>query len=359
MKVHERFKAGIARYRPSDADDLVAFQRSTFGEGSRQLDPERFTWLYERNPGHHDADPGVWVCRRNGVIVGQQAEIGFDAKVGDQEVPGVWSVDLMVDPTWRVRGIGPGLVDTHVRQRDLIVGVTQREDAIKLYERFGWTEVGTVPSYLRPLDLRRTFELAPVPSKLRRLGPVLAPLLRAFDVLMTFLLRLGGLRLRKVDRFDDRVDEVWERSAADYPVLARRDAAHVRWRFDECPEAGELDRYYLTRGRRTLGYVVLQPGERWDHPVSLVVDYLAPVRWVAPMLTCAAQEARRQGSFAMVCRTLNRTGDRWLRLSLFIRRGMDVAAPLRLMVHCTVPVVCAAMGAPESWLLTAADSDLS
>lgn len=360
MRVHERFKAGISRYRATaDADDLAEFQRATFGEGSRQLDPERFAWLYERNPGHHDDDPGVWVCRRNGVIVGQQAEIGFDAKIGDDNQPAVWSVDLMVDPEWRIRGVGPGLVDTHIAQRGLVVAVTQREDAIKLYERFGWTDVGTVPSYLRPVDFRRTFAVAPVPARARRFAPVLAPMLRAVDAVVASGLRLAGLRLTRVDRFDERVDDVWSRSSPDYPVLAKRDAAHVRWRFDECPEAGELQRYYLTRGGAAIGYVVLQPGERWGQPVTLVVDYLAPTRWVLPLLTCAAHEARRQGSFALVCRTLNRRGERWLRLGLFVRRGMDVAAPLRLMVHCAVPAVCALLGNADSWLLTTADSDLS
>jgi len=359
MKVHERFKAGISRYQPSDADDLAGFQRVAFGSDARQLDHDRFAWLYEHNPGHHDDEPGVWLCRRNGVVVGQQGEIGFDVKVGTEQHPAVWAVDLMVDPDWRMRGIGPGLVATHLEQRPLVAGVTQSDEAIKLYDAFEWTHVATVPSYLRPLDARRTMAVAPVPRRIRPLGVVLGPALRIIDAVLAVVLRLAGLRLRRVERFDERVDDVWERSSPDYPVLAQRDAAHVRWRFDECPEAGELQRYYLTRRRRTLGYVVLRPGERWGQPVSLVIDYLAPVRWVAPLLTCAAHEARRQGAFALVCRTLNRPADGWLRFALFVRRGMDVAAPLRLVMHCTTPVVCAVFGDPDAWLLTAADSDLS
>jgi GNAT superfamily N-acetyltransferase len=359
MKVHERFKVGISRYRPSDADDLAEFQRRAFGADSRQLDRARFEWLYGRNPAHHDDDPGVWICRRGGAVVGQQAEIGFDVKVGAEQHPAVWAVDLMVEPEWRIKGIGPGLVDTHLQQRPLVAGITQSDDAVKVYERFDWTDVGTVPSYLRPLDLRRTFQVAPIPARVRRLGAVFAPALRIVDAVLAVVLRLAGLRLTRVARFDERIDEVWVRSAPDYPVLACRDAAHVRWRFDECPEADELQRYYLTRRGRTLGYVVLRPDERWGRPASLVIDYLSPVRWVAPMLTCAAHEARRQGAFALVCRTLNRSADRRLRLSLFIRRGMDVAAPLRLVMRCTAPVRCAVFGDADAWLLTAADSDLS
>jgi len=188
---------------------------------------------------------------------------------------------------------------------------------------------------------------------------VLGPALRAIDGVFAIVLRLLGLRLEAVDRFDDRVDEVWERAAGDHPVLACRDAAHVRWRFDECPEAGELQRYYLTRGGRTLGYVVLQPSKRWDAPVSLVIDYLAPARWVAPLLVRAAHEARRQGAFTLVCRTLNQQADRRLRLALFVRRGTNVATPLRLVARCAVPADCTLVGDANSWLLTAADSDLS
>jgi hypothetical protein len=240
-----------------------------------------------------------------------------------------------------------------------VAGVTQSDEAIRLYERFDWTEIAAVPSYLRPLDVHRTFAVAPVPRWVRRFEVALAPLLRIIDAVLALLLRLAGVRLSRVDRFDERVDEVWQRSSPDYPVLACRDAAHVRWRFDQAPDADEMQRYYLTRRGRTLGYLVLRPGERWDQPATLVVDYLSPARWVAPLLTCAAHEARRQGSFALICRTLNRPADRSLRLGLFLRRGMEVAAPLRLVMHCSAPAVCDLFGEPDSWLLTAADSDLS
>jgi GNAT superfamily N-acetyltransferase len=359
MRVTERFKAGISRFGPGDGDDLAEFQHSAFGDEGRQLDAERFAWLYERNPSHHDDEPGVWVARRNDTIVGQQAEIPFDVKVGTETHPAGWTVDLIVGPEWRVKGIGPGLVVTHAEQRGLLAAVTQSEDAIRLYERLAWTDVGTIPSYLRPVDMDTTLRMASVPGWTRKLGPVLSVLLRAFDAMVAVLFRLGGLRFHRVPRFDERVDEVWENSAPEHQVLAVRDAAHARWRFDESPEADQFQRYYLSRGRRTLGYVVLQPGERWDQPATVVVDYLAPVRWVAPLLTCAAHEARRQGSFALICRTLNRPADRWLRLGLFLKRGMEVSAPLRLIVHCTVPTACTLFGNPEAWLLTSADSDLS
>jgi GNAT superfamily N-acetyltransferase len=360
MRVTERFKQGITRYVPDDRDDLAEFQRNVFGHESRQLDPERFAWIYERNPAQHDDEPGVWVARRNDAVVGQQAEIPFDVKVGAGTHPAGWTVDLIVDPEWRIKGIGPGLVVTHAEHRGLLAAVTQSEEAVRLYERLAWTEVATIPSYTRPVDMTTTLRFASVPHGLRRLAPLLAVLLRLVDIFLALAFRAAGLRFYRVRRFDEKVDEVWEHSSPDHQVLALRDGAHARWRFDDCPEADELQRYYLTRGKRTLGYVVLQAGERWDQPATVVVDYLAPTRWVVPLLTFAAHEARRQGSFALICRTLNRRADQWLRYGLFLKRGMGVASPLRLIVHCTLPdAERDLVSDPESWLLTSADSDLS
>ena len=49
MKVPARFKVGITRYTPADADDLLAFQLATFGPGVRQFDADRAAWLFDRN----------------------------------------------------------------------------------------------------------------------------------------------------------------------------------------------------------------------------------------------------------------------------------------------------------------------
>ena len=62
------------------------------------------------------ADPvGTWKC---------------EYKIGDQQRPAVWSTDLMVDPDWRVRGVGPGLVDTHIAHPALVMGVTQTASGV-------------------------------------------------------------------------------------------------------------------------------------------------------------------------------------------------------------------------------------
>ena len=362
--VPARFKAGIVPYDPSDPGDvadLAAFQRATFGDDGRQLDPARSAWLFTTNPHRFEGSSGIWICRRKGEIVGQQAEIAFRLVVDGQEHPAGWAIDLMVAPEWRIRGVGPGLMATHAEQRSCVAGLTQNEDAVNIYRRAGWAEVGTVPVFMRVLDPAELSRRAPFAARLKPVAPVLGLGLRGVDALLGGAARLAGLRLEAVDRFDERVDAVWERSVGDYPVLAKRDATSVSWYFDQRPEAAEFHRFYLVRGSSVLGYVALRTTDHWGGFSMAVIDYLAPARWVAPMLTLAARWAQRQGAFVLMCRTACPPAERSLRAAGFVLRGQQAALPLRMFVHCDVPdeAAKAAVGRPGTWFLTAADADLS
>lgn len=361
-RVPERYLRGIGRYRDTDADDLRAFQLRMFGEGARQLDRERFAWLYERNPARSPDGVGLWVCRRDGAVVGQQAEIPFSLKVGDTERPAAWAVDLMVDEAWRIRGVAPGLMATQLAGRSLSGGLNLSDKGKRTYERAGWADLGVVDVYVRPLDVGRAMRLAPVSDRLRRLGPVAGAVLRAADAVLAGASRAAGLRLLPVPRFDERVDEVWAAAAADYPVLAVRDAATTRWRLDDRPDRDRLRRYLLWWRGATVGYVALRRSVAAGDQAAIVVDYLAPARWVAPLLTLAAIEARRDGAVALLCKTRNAPADRWLRAAGFLRRPAVTDEPIRFVFWCdeTVegPAVARLVTDADSWFVTSADSDL-
>jgi hypothetical protein len=359
--VPDRYLVGIERYRDSDAGDLRAFQLRTFGDGARQLDRPRFAWLLERNPCRSPDGIGLWVCRRDGAVVGQQAEIAFSLKVGDRVRPAAWTIDLMVDEAWRIKGVGPGLVATQLAERGLAGGLNLSDKGKRTYERGGWTDLGVVGVYVRPLDVRRAVRLAPVPRRLRQLAPLTGLALRALDLALAAAARTAGLRLEAVDRFDERVDEVWAAASPDYPVLAVRDAATTRWRLDERPDRERLRRFVLRRGGATLGYVAWRHSTGPGDLAAIVVDYLAPARWVAPLLTLAAFEARRDGAIALLCKTRNAPADRRLRRAGFVWRAAATDDPVRFMFHCAEAEgadVARLVTDPVAWFVTSADSDL-
>jgi GNAT superfamily N-acetyltransferase len=364
VNVPARYLVGISRYTDADAADLRAFQERMYGDGARQLDGERFAWLFERNPSRSPDGLGLWICRRDGEVVGQQAEIPFALSAAGRVRPAAWTIDLMVDDAWRIRGVGPGLMATQLAERTLAGGLNLSDKGRRTYERSGWTDLGVVPVYIRPLDAGRAMRLARLPDRVQRLAPVAGPALRAADLVLGTAARGMGLRLEPVGRFGDVADEVdgvWAAAAPDYPVLAVRDAATTRWRLDERPDRDRLRRFVLRRRGEALGYVAFRPTVGADDPAAVVVDYLAPVRWVAPLLTLAAVEARRDGAVALLCKTRNPGADRALRRAGFVRRERGTDPPIRFMFRCDeseVPEVARLVTDPDAWLVTSADSDL-
>jgi GNAT superfamily N-acetyltransferase len=355
---------GIERVDPLGSDDaeaIDAFQRAHFPPHSRQVAPANRAWLFgPGNPHAGEAGPAFWVCRRDGRIVGQQTELPAVLKIGDAERTVSWAIDLMVDPAWRLRGVGPALVDTVLSHRPIVGVLYASDDGYPAFLKAGCTELGAMPVYRRPLDPRRALQMPQVPARLRRLAPVLGPALRSTDALAAGAVRLAGARLVPVDAFDERSDQVWRATAPCYPVLARRDLAALRWKIDQRPDRYQLRCWYLERRGRAIGYVVVRPTLSAGGRTAVVVDYLAPPRWVAPLLLAAGREAARDGAAALSVRTRNRWADRSLRLAGFVPRPADGGHPIHHLVHCTEQdqAVAARVLDPDSWFLTAGDGDL-
>lgn len=361
VRVPERFKVGIELVDPlgpHDADAIDAFQRTNFPADGRQVNPASRTWLFGQNP--HDT-PAFWVCRRDGQIVGQQTEMPVDLKIGTERRTASWAIDLMVEAKWRLRGVGPALIATVLENRTIVGVLYASRDGYPAFLNSGCVDLGPMPRYRRPLDPGRALQHPRVPSGLRKLAPVIAPAVRLADSGVAAATRLGGARLVPIDAFDERADEVWASASEAYPVLGRRDHEALAWKIDQRPDQHLLQRYYLVRGRQTIGYVVLRPTIATTslERTAVVVDYLARPRWVAPLLLAAGREARRDGAVALSCRTRNPLADRALRYAGFLRTPLSEEYPIHHLVHCTdEPGICALVRDPDCWFLTAADGDV-
>jgi Acetyltransferase (GNAT) domain len=355
MKVQQQLS--VRRYEPSDAEELRQFDLRMYGAGTRQLDDQRFSWLYERNPAREGDGYDYWLCEMDGLLIGHQAEVAFDLSIrGRERRRAAWGIDLMVDLKHRARRAGPSLIKAVLEHREVAGSINLSVKGMRAVMQQGLTDMGIVPVYVRPLDVTRIARSGGVPRRLRRVTPVAGPALRAVDAVLSGAAAVAGLRLERVERFDARVDEVWARASQDHPLLAVRDAAATSWRIDERPDRDQFQRYYLRSRGRTLGYVAMRRSKRTD--AMVVLDYLAPTRWVAPLLTLAAFEGRRQGAAALVCKTLNPPAEAALRRSGFVRRDRGVDPAIGWAMHCGDPELAPLVLDPANWFITSADGDL-
>jgi hypothetical protein len=355
MTFRERLAKSVRRLRPEDLPALRSFQREMFGDGARQLDEERHSWLFGRNPYNDANEPQFWICEKDDRVVGQQAGIPFELKVGDRFYRASWAIDLMVQPEYRLRVVGPALNEACLRYNDLTIGLGLSDEAIRTFRRAGWIDLGKAPLYVRPLRAGAMLAHRPGTKLSVRAGAwVTQPLISAGTAAVAGYCRARHIKLERVERFDERVDELWVRVSRHYPVLAVRDFRSVSWRFDLQPDRSRYEKYYLLSHGALQGYVVLRMGSAHGAPAGRIVDFFAEPEWLVPLFAACVDRFRRSGVAAVYCcafaAELRRI--RWLG---FIRRSSTV----RLMVHAGAISMAdvATLSEQASCFMTTADSD--
>ncbi|HEU4537566.1 MAG TPA: GNAT family N-acetyltransferase, partial [Polyangiaceae bacterium] len=219
--------------------------------------PERVRWLYERNP---EGPPTTVLIDDGGPdgLVGCASVMPRRAWAGGREVRAGVLCDLAVARRHRVGG--PALM----LQRSLIEAIKTEgyaflwgypnRNSVPVFKRLGYKPVAEALSWVRPL---RTGEF------LRRFAP--PPAANAGGALLDAALSLAergaaaafaaGREGAHEDHFDARFDELWARARGHYEVTGARDAAFLRWRYEEFPSGRHLV-FGLSEGATLVGYVI-------------------------------------------------------------------------------------------------------
>src|SRR5690606_14971012 len=80
-------------------------------------------------PCRDSRGPTLWLCKRDGIVVGQQASIPVMLKVGDLQYRAAWGMDLMVRTEWRLRGVAPALSAAYEDSAEITLGAAMSEAA--------------------------------------------------------------------------------------------------------------------------------------------------------------------------------------------------------------------------------------
>lgn len=343
----------VVRYDPGQRDELREFQRAHFGPASRQTDHRLFEWLYERNPHRDEAGPALWLCRRDGAIVGQQGAIPVRLKLGDSECVAAWGIDLMVHPQWRLKGVGPALLSAYQESSELCLGMGLSGASHSAFKRQGWHDMGKLTVFVRPLDPRACSQASQAP----RLIKVTPKLMLAGSARLAGALAgvIHNTSLEPIAAFDERADGIWRTASPDYPVLVKRDFNTLHWRFDVSPNAACYERYYLMHRRTPVGYVVVRFDEFHGARVARIIDCLAPRRWLPSLFALTLAELCARGAAAVFIEQLHTRAAPTLKVMgcwpvtqsthFILRAAGKLEAALPLIAHA------------GSWFTTLADSD--
>jgi len=196
---------------------------------------EWLDWKYYKNPaGDHD----IQVAEVDGEVVGSLGIRAMRAKIEEQEISACHVCDLMIKNDFR-RGTFMRLSKAATRDyegkgRLFVYGTSVKDTLLLSVKLLGFATAGPIKRLVRILD--------PTPYLQRKLK--FRPLARILGLLGAFYLELRHWRsmktapdylIKKVDRVDERFDELWQRRRDDYEISIVRDTTYLRWRYFQNP----------------------------------------------------------------------------------------------------------------------------
>lgn len=104
----------------------------------------------------------------------------------------------------------------------------------------------------------------------------------------------NSINIKRIDRFDDRFDQLWNASLQSYSFSLVRDSSFLNWRYVDCPTP--YQRWLALRGSEVAGYLVSFASA--TEPTGIVVDLFthpADVDAAAALVRAAIADLQRRG----------------------------------------------------------------
>ncbi|MBV9801681.1 MAG: GNAT family N-acetyltransferase [Solirubrobacterales bacterium] len=286
----------VRQGRASDRDAIATFLERAYRRRAKYKGAARWEWQFVSNPFSHQPTGlvPVWIALDGDQVVGQIAVQEAILQVGDETLDAGWILDVMILPSHRGMGIGHRLYEAVAADAPVLVTLTMADATRRMAERLSavtldhvhqltrWVRLDsqTIRRYLMVRTAthpraRVAVRLGCDVGQLHRLLPlVVNPVLWARDRVRPSPGVSDSTRIAEVTRFGHNMDELWERTRRDYPVIFPRDARFLNWRFVDSPQP-RYRCFVAEREGRTVGYVVLRHAESVELPEGHIVDLYA------------------------------------------------------------------------------------
>lgn len=354
-RYREQLRADITHYTPHDQAAVLAFRRAMYGADATVAGAPYVHWLYNDAPNRANGRNCLWLYRKAGQLQAHQGGLRIGLKVGAHEHDAVWLLDLMVTPPFRMRGVGVLLPQIACETTHLALGMEVSDDARRALLRAGWLDLGSVPLYVRPLDLPAVLQQRGYGGVWAGIGRAGNAALRAWDTVHRASTARPGMQLIEVTEFDERADQLWAQASTAYPVLCRRDRAYLNWRWTRFPHEDRYQSFVCMHGDATIGYAVLRVGEHHGLRAGFLVDFLCLPQHTYALVVQCLRMLREQNAQIVYCLHHNPVAGRAFRALGFLRRHS--MWPLMLHARDLAPEQMALVQDQRNWFITAGDSD--
>lgn len=282
-----------------DRDDQARLFNACFGKAK---DARTFVWKYDDNPDG-SAISRVAVDPDDGRVVGGYSYVPRRFRRDGEPLVLMQASDAMTDEAWRGKGIFTGLDDA-VAERAADAGVPwayaySGRLSLKGFLRNGWECLGHAPLWRRCFRSRRAL------GRLGRISVLAVHAAPLVDVALGWRTRAtlrdaartgDDFTVTRAERFDERVDALFDEVAPRAGLVGERSARWLDWRYVDNP-TGRQEVWLLERGERLDGYLVAEFVDGHAYLVDhLARDGAAADRLVGLFVTAAAERGMHEAT---------------------------------------------------------------
>jgi len=293
----------IKLYEATDKEATIQFLKSR-KRGIKQYhyNPDIWNWQFIKNPNSPFSKVQVWLFKYGCAIIGQLGTIPVQLKISNAYYLAAWAVDFIVNIDYQNRGVGPLLIKELDKAVDISLSLGPNKDGYALCKKMGWVEIGTVPLFVRYLSRKRILKDA-IKSFLNNEFKLFIRLSRLF-ISNIFAINVRGTKdvfnprftIEQISAFGKDFDDFWENASRSFPVIVRRDAKYLNWKFIENP-IYSYTIYVAKEKEHLMGYIVLRNDKRsWR-----ISDFLAIDDATNPLLQATVSHLKKQKAEKIIC----------------------------------------------------------
>ncbi|MCH9647224.1 MAG: GNAT family N-acetyltransferase [Deltaproteobacteria bacterium] len=218
-------------------DRLRSFLEASFG-------PQKAEFLHHHGSWWHRGEGNRWVIQVEEEIAAYCAVTPIECVVGDQRIPALWWMDLVVAPAFRGRGLQT-LFDVEVRRRAPLLLGFPNELAARIHRKHGWGVREDLKTLLLPLDPPRLNAIATASGWRGRALRLASRLARpAAGLWRGYVARYRPKTARRLERpTGTELAAIAARGTSRDQVTTLRDADFFQWRYLEMPFRDQLEFY--------------------------------------------------------------------------------------------------------------------
>lgn len=284
----------VQRATEHEIPQLEAFYARAFGQDrSSDKFPERWRWLNSQNPFIPDDGIPIWLAKMDEKIIGHTGAMYVPLKIGDRSVLGAWSVDTIVLPEHRGKGVGKLLQRANQDSHQIFMSLSMSPANRSIKKKLGSMAGPSVRLYLRAETFRSSCIYEDAMTCARERGT-------ASRALVWLVGHLGGIRaatvaleacvLRKQSRnvtpftrcsdvslfpgwLAEEANALWNTVRDDYDFTVEKTSAYLNWKFHDQPGLDCQQAYAYHNGQPT-GLVVFRLVELGEAKVGVIHELI-------------------------------------------------------------------------------------